>query len=52
MRNPCLGPMTIGTPDVELNLLMTNDGLQFELVNTADGTRSRWTSTWAEVFAK
>ena len=39
----------IGTPDVELNLFMTNEGLQFEWVNTADGQRSRWTSTWAEV---
>jgi hypothetical protein len=42
----------IGTPDVELNLYMTNEGLQFEWVNTADGQRSRWTSTWAEVYAK
>jgi hypothetical protein len=42
----------IGTPDVELNLFMTNEGLQFEWVNTADGQRSRWTSTWAEVYGK
>jgi hypothetical protein len=42
----------IGTPDVELNLIMTNEGLQFEWVNTADGQRRRWTSTWAEVFGK
>jgi hypothetical protein len=42
----------IGTPDVELNLYMTNEGLQFEWVNTADGKRSRWTSTWAEVYPK
>jgi hypothetical protein len=35
----------IGTPDVELNVFMTDDGLQFEWVNTADGQRSRWTST-------
>jgi hypothetical protein len=42
----------IGTPDVELNLFMTNEGMQFEWVDTADGQRSRWTSTWAEMFAK
>ena len=42
----------IGTPDVELNLFMTNEGLQFEWVNTADGQRSRSTMTWAEVYAK
>jgi hypothetical protein len=42
----------IGTPDVELNLFMTNEGLQFEWVNTADGLRSRSTMTWAEVYAK
>jgi hypothetical protein len=42
----------IGTPDVELNLFMTDEGLQFEWVNTADGTRSRSTMTWAEVYAK
>jgi hypothetical protein len=42
----------IGTPDVELNLVMTDEGIQFEWVNTADGQRRRWTSTWAEVYAK
>lgn len=42
----------IGTPDVELNLFMTDEGMQFEWVNTADGQRSRWTSTWAEVYSK
>ena len=40
----------IGTPDVELNLFMTNEGLQLEWVNTADGQRSRSTMTWAEVY--
>jgi hypothetical protein len=52
MTNPCRRPTTIGPPDVERNLFMTNEGLQFEWVNTADGTRSRWTSTWAEVYAR
>ena len=42
----------IGTPDIEFNLYMTNEGLQFEWVNTADGKRNRWTSTWAEVYGK
>ena len=42
----------IGTPEVELNLFMTSEGLQFEWVNTADGQRSRSTMTWAEVYAK
>lgn len=42
----------IGTPDLELNLFMTDEGLQFEWVNTADGQRSRWTSTWAEAYGK
>ena len=40
----------IGTHDIELNLFMTEEGMQFEWVNTADGQRSRWTSTWAEVY--
>ena len=42
----------IGTPDVELNLFMTDEGMQFEWVSTADGQRSRWTSTWAEVYGQ
>jgi hypothetical protein len=42
----------IGAPDLELNLFMTDEGMQFEWVNTADGTRNRWTSTWAEVFGQ
>jgi hypothetical protein len=42
----------IGTPDYEINIFMTDEGLQFEFVNTGTGQRNRWTSTWAEVFAK
>lgn len=42
----------IGTPDVELNLFMTDEGMQFEWLNTSDGQRSRWTSTWAEAYGK
>lgn len=40
----------IGTPDVEMNLFMTNEGLQFEIVNTGSGERVRHTMTWEEVF--
>lgn len=42
----------IGTPDIELNLVMTNEGIQFEIVNTASGERSRHTQTWAEIFKR
>ena len=42
----------IGTPDIELNLVMTNEGIQFEVVNTASGERSRHTQTWAEAFKR
>jgi hypothetical protein len=42
----------IGTPDLDLNLVMTNEGMQLESVITASGERSRQTITWAEVFAK
>lgn len=51
-RLPAVPPGTVGTPDMELNLFMTDDGMQFEVVNTASGQRSRNTMTWAEVFAK
>jgi len=42
----------IGTPDLELNLTMTNEGMQFEVVNTASGQKNRQTMTWEQVFAK
>ena len=42
----------IGTPDLELNLTMTNEGMQFEVVNTSSGQRTRQTQTWEQVFAK
>jgi hypothetical protein len=42
----------IGTPDLELNLTMTNEGLQFEVVNTSSGQKTRQTQTWDQVFAK
>jgi hypothetical protein len=42
----------IGTPDLELNLVMTNEGMQFEVVNTSSGQKTRQTQTWNQVFAK
>jgi hypothetical protein len=42
----------IGTPDLELNLFMTNEGMQFEVVNTSSGQKTRQTQTWEQVFAK
>jgi len=42
----------IGTADMELNLVMTNQGMQFEVVNTASGQRTRQTMTWEQVFGK
>jgi len=42
----------IGTPDMELNLVMTNEGMQLEVVNTSSGQRTRQTMTWEQVFAK
>jgi hypothetical protein len=42
----------IGTPDLELNLVMTNEGMQFEVVNTSSGQKTRQTMTWEQVFAK
>lgn len=43
----------IGTADLELNLnlFMTDEGLQFEIVNTGTNQRSRVTQTWEEVYA-
>lgn len=42
----------IGTPDLELNLTMTSEGMQFEVVNTSSGQKTRQTQTWEQVFAK
>jgi hypothetical protein len=43
---------TIGTPDLELNLIVTNEGLQLEITNTSSGQKHRETMTWDQVFAK
>src|SRR5207247_5779116 len=40
----------IGTPAFELNLTMTNEGMQFEVVNTSSGQKTRQTMTWDQVF--
>ncbi len=42
----------IGTPDLELNLIMTNEGMQFEVVNTSSGQKTRQTTTWEQMYAK
>ena len=42
----------IGTPDLEVNLYMTAEGMQIEVVNTASGERTRHTTTWAEVYGQ
>jgi hypothetical protein len=41
----------IGTPDIELNLIATDQGIQIELVNTATDQRRRFTTTWKEMYA-
>jgi hypothetical protein len=40
----------IGTPDVELNLWMTGEGMQFEFVNTSTDEKSRTVWTWDEFY--
>ena len=42
----------IGTPDMELNLVMTNEGMQLDVVNTSTGQRSRQTMTWDQVYSQ
>jgi hypothetical protein len=41
----------IGTPDIEINLTATNQGMQIEFVNTATNQTRRSTSTWKEIYA-
>lgn len=45
-------PNPIGTPDIEINMTATNDGLQIEFVNTAQNQRQRVTMTWEEMYAE
>lgn len=45
---PLLEP--IGTPDLEITLNMTSEGVQFEILDTSDGSRTRTVQTWSEVF--
>ncbi len=42
----------IGTPDLELNVIMTKEGMQLEVVNNSSGQKTRQTMTWEQVFAK
>lgn len=41
----------VGLPDLELNFVMTAEGMQVEAVTTADGTRERSVIKWAELFS-
>ncbi|HEX6133134.1 MAG TPA: hypothetical protein VFZ24_04085 [Longimicrobiales bacterium] len=41
----------IGTPDLELNFVMTAEGMEVEAVNTSDGTSERSVMRWAELFS-
>ncbi|PYP35518.1 MAG: hypothetical protein DMD34_06125 [Gemmatimonadetes bacterium] len=42
----------IGTPDLVLNLVMTNEGMELEAVNVPPGQSTRHTMTWEQLFAK
>lgn len=41
----------IGNPDVRLNLFMTGEGMQVEIIGP-DGQPARFTRTWQQVFGK
>lgn len=41
----------IGSADLELNMYMTDEGIQMEFVNTSTNQRTRFTQTWEEVYA-
>ncbi len=40
----------IGKPDIQINIYMTNDGFQIEIVNTSTDEKTRTTETWDRVF--
>ncbi len=40
----------IGTADLELNLYMTNEGVQIEIINTVLDNKTRMVQTWEEVY--
>ena len=42
----------IGTPDLQINLVMTEEGLQVEVANTGTGQKTRNTVQWRELFAE
>jgi len=42
----------IGNPDLELNLFMTDGGMQIEIVDTTTGKVTRNTMTWDEVYSQ
>ena len=40
----------IGTVDVELNLLITSEGIQWEMTENSIGRQERTTRAWAEIY--
>lgn len=41
----------IGAPDLDINLVMTADGLQVEIKDTRSGETNRETTLWSDLFA-
>ena len=42
----------IGTPDLQLNFFMTDEGIQMEVVDTATNGRTRVVWSWAEALGR
>ncbi len=42
----------IGTVDLEVDVFMTGDGIQIEIVETATGQKQRETTSWAQVLGE
>ncbi|MEM8558108.1 MAG: hypothetical protein AAGG50_09830 [Bacteroidota bacterium] len=41
----------IGSADLEFNIYMTNEGVQFEVVAASANQRNRFTQTWEQIYA-
>ena len=42
----------IGTVDFEVNIVMTGDGIQIEVTETASGQKQKQTTTWEQVLGE
>jgi hypothetical protein len=42
----------IGTVDMEINLYMTGEGWQLEIINNNDGTTDRSSERWVDTFSE